>query len=111
MSAIPIKRGDGYALSGHMEYQLLTEADLGSLPGTNVAAVGSYAYLSDYSKIWVLGEDNMWRLVASITNSDQMGELTEKYNALLEILQQVSEALKNGNTEGAINILDSIQLD
>lgn len=63
MSAILIKKNVGYNSPNNCQYQLLTAADVQTLPGTDKIAVGSVAYLSDMSKIWILGEDNTWHIV------------------------------------------------
>lgn len=63
MSAVLIKKNVGYNSPNSCEYQLLTAADVSQLPGTDKIAIGSVAYLSDMSKIWILGEDNTWHTV------------------------------------------------
>lgn len=63
MGATLIKVGDHYNSSKHMEFQLETESDLAKLPGTDDCAIGSIAYLADYSKLWNLCEDNEWHTV------------------------------------------------
>ena len=52
-----IKTGNGYNHSLHMEFQISSEDELTSLPS---CAPGSFAYLDDLSKLWMLNAEKTW---------------------------------------------------
>lgn len=57
--------GDGHE-ANYKEFMISSESDVSSLPKKNTdppAAAGSVAYLQNLTKIYLLGNDNVWREV------------------------------------------------
>lgn len=63
-----VKSGEEYGNFGygHKEFQLSSEADIQSPPDEAInSAIGSKAYLQDYSKIWNKSDINTWILCST----------------------------------------------